>query len=145
MTIRDAAQNDLPWLLRLYAQFGKDAMAEDDGRADAIWRAILADKNHHVIVAAAEEAVVSSCVLVIVPNLTHGGRPYGLIENVITDERHRRQGLGLAVMRFAAELAVRENCYKLMLMTGSKQDGTLRFYEQAGYNRTDKTAFVRWL
>ena len=35
--------------------------------------------------------------------------------------------------------------YKLMLMTGSREENTLRFYERAGYNRTDKTGFVRWL
>ena len=33
----------------------------------------------------------------------------------------------------------------MMLLTGSKEEATLRFYEKAGYNRKDKTAFVQWL
>lgn len=37
------------------------------------------------------------------------------------------------------------NCYKMMLLTGSKKESTLHFYEQAGYNRKDKTAFIQWL
>jgi hypothetical protein len=29
--------------------------------------------------------------------------------------------------------------------TGSKLDSTLSFYERAGYNKNDKTAFIQWL
>ena len=145
MTLREATVSDLAGLLRLYAQFGKDALPEDDERAGIIWREILADRNHHVLVALVGGVIAASCVIVVVPNLTHGGRPYGVIENVITDGTRRRQGLGTAVLDSARALAEREGCYKLMLMTGAKQDGTLRFYERAGYNRTDKTAFIRWL
>ena len=32
-----------------------------------------------------------------------------------------------------------------MLMTGSKQESTLRFYREAGYRDDQKTAFVQWL
>ena len=43
------------------------------------------------------------------------------------------------------ELAEKQRCYKLMLMTGSKQESTLRFYREAGYRDDQKTAFVQWL
>ncbi len=33
----------------------------------------------------------------------------------------------------------------MMLLTGSKLDSTLNFYENAGYNKNDKTAFIMWL
>ena len=39
-------------------------------------------------------------------------------------------------------LAWRERCYKVMLMTGRKDEHTLRFYEQAGFDRHGKQAFV---
>lgn len=39
----------------------------------------------------------------------------------------------------------KENCYKMMLLTGSKKTETLRFFEKAGYNSSDKTAFIQWL
>lgn len=145
MDIREAVWEDLSGLLALYAQFGKDALSEKDERAGMIWRSILEDKNHHVIVAAQNGVLVSTCVLVVVPNLTHGGRPYGVVENVITDEKHRGKGYAAAVLNYARVIAARENCYKIMLMTGSKLDGTLKFYERAGYNGRDKTAFIQWL
>lgn len=37
------------------------------------------------------------------------------------------------------------NCYKIMLLTGSKKKETLNFYGNSGYNSTDKTAFIQWL
>ena len=33
----------------------------------------------------------------------------------------------------------------MMLLTGSKKETTLKFYEGAGYNSSDKTAFIQWL
>ena len=32
-----------------------------------------------------------------------------------------------------------------MLLTGSKEERTLDFYRNAGYNSADKTAFIQWL
>lgn len=92
-----------------------------------------------------DEKIVSSCVCVIIPNLTHNQQPYAFVENVITDEAYRKQGLATSCLDYAREIAVRENCYKLMLLTGSKQDSTLDFYRKAGYNSEDKTAFIQWL
>ena len=79
----------------------------------------------------------------IIPNLTHNQQPYAFIENVITDLNYRKKGLASACLNYAKEIAVKENCYKMMLLTGSKKESTLNFYEQAGYNRNDKTAFIQ--
>ncbi|MGN0675149.1 MAG: GNAT family N-acetyltransferase, partial [Oscillospiraceae bacterium] len=103
------------------------------------------DPNHHIIVAEEDGKIVSSCVCVIIPNLTHNQQPYAFIENVVTDENYRRKGLATACLDFAKEIAMKENCYKMMLLTGSKSESTLNFYERAGYNRKDKTAFIQWI
>ena len=89
--------------------------------------------------------IVSSCVCVIIPNLTHNQQPYGFVENVITDKEYRMQGLASACLDYAREIALKENCYKLMLLTGSKQESTLNFYRKAGYNSEDKAAFIQWI
>ena len=48
-------------------------------------------------------------------------------------------------IEYYLNIAEKENCYKMMLLTGSKKPETLRFYEKAGYNSSDKTAFIQWL
>ena len=82
---------------------------------------------------------------VIIPNLTHGQRPYAFIENVVTDKDFRKKGYATACLNYAKDIAKRENCYKMMLLTGSKEESTLKFYERAGYNKNDKTAFIQWI
>lgn len=88
---------------------------------------------------------VSTCTVAVIPNLTHGGKPYALVENVVTGAAHRGRGLASACLGEAEALARAAGCCKIMLMTGSREEKTLRFYERAGYNRGIKTGFVRWL
>lgn len=141
--IREITENDLDGLLRLYMQLHGNPFPETDARVRGIWAEILADRHHHIILAEEDGKIVSSCVCIIVPNLTRGQRPYALIENVVTDAAYRRRGLASACLAYAKELAERENCYKIMLMTGAKDEATLHFYEQAGYDRYEKTAFIQ--
>ena len=89
-----------------------------------------------------EGLLVASCTLTVIPNLTRACRPYGVIENVVTHSAHRNQGWGHALLQHTLAHAWRERCYKVMLMTGRKDEHTLRFYEQAGFDRHGKQAFV---
>lgn len=145
MNIRNARKEDLHQLLELYTQLHGNVVPEFDEKLEMLWNAILDDKNHHVVVGVTGGRIVSSCVVVIVPNLTHDQRPYALVENVITHEACRNRGHATQLLHFARETAARRGCYKIMLMTGSKKESTWLFYERAGYNRTDKTAFIQWL
>lgn len=143
--IREAVLSDLDGLLELYTQLHNNPIPSGSEKLSELWSSIMADKNHRIIVAEEDGKLVSSCVCVIIPNLTHGQRPYAVIENVITDKDHRKKGYASACLDHAKNIALSENCYKLMLMTGSKEESTLRFYERAGYNRNDKTAFIQWI
>lgn len=143
--IREINNQDLNGLLELYMQLHNNDMPEESEGLDSLWSQILSDKNHHIIVAEEGGKIVSSCVCVIIPNLTHNQRPYAFIENVITEKDYRNKGLATACLHYAKEIALKENCYKIMLLTGSKSEGTLKFYEQAGYNKNDKTAYIQWI
>ncbi len=143
--IREIVNRDFDGLMQLYMQLHDNPFPKKSERVMAIWNQILHDENHHIIVAEENGRIVASCVCVIIPNLTHGQRPYAFVENVITDEQYRKRGFATQCLNYARELAKKENCYKLMLLTGSKQESTLHFYEQAGYNRKDKTAFIQWI
>lgn len=145
MTIREISYHDLESLLKLYTQLHENKMPVIDLSIENLWNKIMADENHHILIGIVDETIVCSCVLMIVPNLTHSQQPYAFIENVITHEQYRNRGYATSLLTFASDIAIKENCYKIMLMTGSKKDETLHFYEKAGFNRIDKTAFIRWI
>lgn len=143
--VREAEIDDLDEILRLYLYLHEDSIPQTDRHLKSTWEQIINDKNHHIIVNIQDGKIVSSCVCVIIPNLTRNVRPYAFVENVVTHGDYRGKGYATQCLDFAKEIAIRKNCYKMMLLTGSKSKKTLDFYKHAGYNSTDKTAFIQWL
>lgn len=139
--IRIGRPDDLPGILALYRQLNPGDPVLDPAAAEAVWAALLSSGLTTPFVADLAGLLVSSCTLAIVPNLSRGARPYGVIENVVTDADHRRTGLGRAVLHAALDKAWNANCYKVLLATGSRREATLRFYEGAGFERGAKTYF----
>jgi len=109
------------------------------------WKTMIDDKNHHIVVNVIDGKIVSSCVCVVIPNLTRNIRPYAFIENVVTHADYRGKGYATECLSFSKAIAEAANCYKMMLLTGAKSEATLEFYRNAGYNSSDKTAFIQWL
>ena len=143
MEIRPIRADELEALLQLYRHLHpEDVPLPTWPELDALWRDIINNPWLHYFVAEVNDQLVSSCTLTIIPNLTRGARPYGLIENVVTHAAYRRQGLGKAVLQYALRVAWAANCYKVMLLSGSKQPEVLRFYESAGFKRNVKTGFI---
>ena len=143
--VREVQEKDLNGLLELYLHLHEASVPELTEHLAKTWQTILTDENHHIIVKEIDGKLVSSCVCVIIPNLTRNIRPYAFVENVVTHEEYRGKGYATECLNYAKEIAEKENCYKMMLLTGSKKESTLRFYERAGYNSSDKTAFIQWL
>lgn len=143
--IREIKTNELNKLLELYTHLHELGVPENTEHLEKTWNTICNDENHHIIVSEIEGKIVSSCVCVIIPNLTRNIRPYAFIENVVTHADYRGKGCATACLNYAKEIAQKSDCYKIMLLTGSKNDRTLNFYKKAGYNSEDKTAFIQWL
>lgn len=141
--IREINKNDFQGLSALYTHLHKNKPIDSNAENLALFGKILADKNHHIIVAEEDGKLVSSCVCMIIPNLTHNQQPYALIENVVTDKTYRKRGLASACLAYAKQIAIENNCYKMMLMTGSKERSTHKFYQKNGYNRFEKTGYIQ--
>ena len=73
--------------------------------------------------------IVASCVCVIIPNLSRNVRPYAFVENVVTHGEYRKKGYATDCLNFAKKIAEENHCYKMMLLTGSKEESTLNFYQ----------------
>ena len=143
LAIRPLVDADLAALLALYTNLHP---ADDDRppqpEVQAIWQGLMADPCHLYLGGFVGPQLVSSCVLLVIPNLTRGCRSYALIENVVTHAGYRQRGYGRALLHAALAHAWGRNCYKAMLMTSSKDENTWRFYAGAGFDAHNKQAFV---
>jgi len=140
LTIRMAGPDDLPALLELYRQLHPD----DEPLSPAVGAHLLDQLSLYpgssISVGMRGDVLAATCTLIVIPNITRGGAPYALIENVVTDARYRKRGYGKLILAAAMSDAWRHGCYKVMLLTGSKEPATLRFYEEAGFEQS-KTGF----
>ncbi len=143
--VREIYENELNEILELYLHLHEDTVPEMSEHLRKTWNTIIQDENHHIIVNIIDGKIVSSCVCVVIPNLTRNVRPYAFIENVVTHREYRENGYATQCLDYAKGIAEKENCYKMMLLTGSKKESTIKFYERAGYNSSDKTAFIQWI
>lgn len=140
IVIRPLAAGDLRTLLALYRHLNADDPEPELHLAESRLAEILTHPGMTIFAAFDGDEAVSSVTLVVIPNLTRGGASYALIENVVTHGDYRQRGLAGAVIRKAIEAAWEKKCYKVMLLTGSKEPATLRFYANCGFTQ-DKTGF----
>lgn len=143
--VREAYKSEMNQILELYLYLHEKEVPEETEHLKQTWATIIDDNNHHLIVCEIGGIIVSSCVCVIIPNLTRNVRPYAFVENVVTHGEYRGKGYATACLEYAKKIAEENHCYKMMLLTGSKEQKTLDFYKNAGYNSSDKTAFIQWI
>ncbi len=143
MEIREIRKSELSQILELYRHLHEtdDPLPAPRVLACA-WQDMQNDPKLKCFGVFQDGVLVSSCVLCIIPNLTRGCRPYGVIENVVTHSAFRRRGFGKAVLQHALGEAWQQGCYKVMLLTARKNEATYRFYESAGFDRHSKQAFL---
>ena len=141
--VREAVEGDLPRLVELLTQLSLDEPREalgpplPESYRDA-FAEIAADPRQRLFVLEAEGHIVGSLVLVVVPNLTHQGRPYAMVENVVVDEAERGKRYGELLMRHAIDEAHRAGCYKLSLTSNKQRPDAHRFYERLGFRATSE-------
>lgn len=136
--VRVATEQDLPRLIELLAQLEMDASRETAGPPilpsyGKAFEEIADDPRQHLFVIEAEGGVVGTACLVIMPNLTHRGRPYAIVENVVVDAELRGYGYGGLIMRHIIEQARSAGCYKIALTSNQQRPDAHRFYQRLGF------------
>ena len=143
MELRELNEKDLESLIKLYEQLdgaNGDFTAED---ARKIWKdEIEGNKKIKYFGAVENGKVISTCYCLIIPNLTRLGSSIAFVENVVTDSEYRGQGLGRKVMGKAIEFARENNCYKVILQSGSWRKEAHQFYKSLGFDGESKKAFI---
>ena len=143
--VRVADEHDLESILVLYLDLHEDSVPDDSEKRREVWDYILNNKNYNLIVNEVNGVIVSSCTCIIVPNLTRNLSSYALIENVVTKKEYEGKGYARACLEYAKQIALNNDCYKMMLTTGSHDERTHEFYKSCGYTSEGKTAYVNKL
>lgn len=99
--------------------------------------ALLAHPGTTLFGAEDQSALQAMVTLHILPNIKQGGRPYGLIENVVSNPKMRGKGYARMAMQAAIDAAWAADAYKIMLLTG-QNTGALGFYESLGFASDQK-------
>lgn len=133
---RDARREDLPGVLRLYAQ-----PALDDGRvlaladAERLYERMQRYPDYRLCVAAHHGEIVGTFALLIMDNLGHLGAPSAIIEDVAVAPDWQRRGVGQRMMQHALQLAKEKGCYKAVLSSNLTRADAHAFYEALGFER----------
>ena len=140
--IRLANKDDLKEVKKLYKELRPFDPVLEDNFALQTWLKLMADPQTHIIVAEIDGVLASTCALNINNSIANGGRPFGIIEHVITSSNFRRMGLSQQVLEFAISLAWQKNCYKVMLLSGEQLKSAHAIYEKIGFKSGIEKGFV---
>ncbi|MCV3764826.1 GNAT family N-acetyltransferase [Rhizobium sp. TRM95796] len=140
---RNATMEDLDGLLALYRDLNPGDPRLSPEVAEARLSAMLAMPGG-VFVGDLDGLLVSTATLFVLPNMTRGGRPYGLVENVVSLSTHRGHGYGKAVVKAVIDAGREADCYKVMLMTGRPDPAVHAFYRACGLTASKQGFQIRF-
>jgi GNAT superfamily N-acetyltransferase len=141
-SVRFAAPEDLGGVLDLYRELRPHDPALDTRKADTLWRELLAQPHIRVIVAESQGCLASTCMIALVANLANAGRPFAVIEHVVTLPQFRGHGLARATMQYALDFAWSQDCCKVMLLSGMQRPAAHRLYASLGFRGDIERGFV---
>ena len=139
--IREARKSDVARLVELMEALTiTTSEAEADGAStlddyEKIFEQIESDPGHKLIVAKVDGTIVGSADMVIVPNLSHRGLSWAVMENVIVEEKMRRKGIAGAMVQYLVDLARESGCYKIGLSSSKERPAAHSFYESLGFKQ----------
>lgn len=139
MSVRALLPTDFDDALVLYRHLTRDPVPVST--SFEVFRTVLAHPGTTVFGFEHKGRIISMITLHLLPNMTSGGRPYGLVENVVTDPAYRGVGAGRAVLTAVGDHARAAGAYKVMLLTGSAR-GARGFYEKLGFSDAEKHGMV---
>jgi GNAT superfamily N-acetyltransferase len=121
IVVREAKPGDLAALLGLYVQLSSENAGTQPRNVAGPLRAILANRGMRLLVAELGGSVVGTVTLALVPNLTHGGRPWAQVENMVVEEDRRGTGVGRRLIEECLRIGHEAGCYKVQLQSGNQR------------------------
>lgn len=137
--IREARETDLPAIIELFAQLGKERMSLDDARNRL--EMIRSHPEMEMWLAVEGETPVGMYTFRIRHNVERVSY-YGEITAVVVDAAHRGAGVGRQLVAHADRRARDHGCIGLWLVSANHRQDAHRFYKELGFDPSG-TRFVR--
>jgi GNAT superfamily N-acetyltransferase len=134
--VRRALASDVPAIVALLADDPLGATRERDPHDAAYQRAFAevdADPAQLLVVAEQDGEVVGTLQLTVLPGLSHAGARRAQVEAVRVAAHRRGEGLGAALLRWAADEARHRGCAVVQLTSNASRADARRFYERLGF------------
>ena len=131
MEIGRARRSDLAAIGRLHTHFWGEP-SDVDEMAATLDR-LGGDPDHLVLAARVGGECVGTATGAVCHGLYGGSDSYLVIEDVVVDPGHRRQGVGTALLGELERFARDHGCNQMILLTESCRADALALYESAGF------------
>lgn len=131
MIVRPATAWDLPAVVTLLGELHDPPTAINDSE---VWAAIQSQGGRTLLVAEDDTRVVGTADMIIVPNFTHDGRPWAMVENIVVQPERRRSGVARGLLEEVFVRAKAANCYKVQLMSNRQREEAQSFYNAFGFD-----------
>ncbi len=93
------------------------------------------DKSAAIKITAEENGVIFGRVfLYLIYNDLHQ-EPYGLMEDLFVDEKHRGRGIGKQLVEALIDEAKKQGCYKLIATSRAEREKIHSMYEKVGFKK----------
>lgn len=141
ISIREAKREDLEQIIKLLSEDILGSKREvygiplDNCYINAFDN-ITNDKNSILLVACLGEKIIGNLQITFIQYLSHRGSKRAMIENVRVSEKYRCQGIGTELMYYAIDIAKKQGCAVIQLMSDKKRTDAHRFYKRLGFNDT---------
>lgn len=133
--IAAATADDIPQLCELLAiLFTQEADFRPDTnkQSDGLRRIIEQPEVGRILVLREDERIVGMVNLLYTVSTACGGK-VALLEDMIVHSSQRGNRLGSKLLQAAIELAKREGCLRITLLTDRTNDAAIRFYQRHGF------------
>ena len=132
MKIGRLIEDDLAPLSKLFEQFwGEESSLE---KMKLTFSRLKSNPAYILLTAKQDQKLIGFAMGVICEELYGDCNPFIVIEDLIVDKNHRRNGAGSALMRELEEYAIGFKCCQIIFVTESDREDAHQCYKSLGYD-----------
>lgn len=143
MQLREAKVDDISELCELlnYLFEQEEEFKPNTGTQSEGLRKIITQSDVGVIIIATDsDKIIGMVNLLYTVSTALGGR-VAILEDMVVSPKMRGKGVGSKLMKFTLDIAKKNGCKRITLLTDYDNDGAHRFYQQHGFMRSSMVAF----